>query len=155
MTLTDIDRFQVPSEIVQQTEETLRHAGSEGYEIFVLWSGLQKGRLFQVLTPHVPKQKSYRLPDGLCIRVEGQELHRLNVWLYDANEVLAVQVHAHPTDAYHSETDSTYPIVATLGGLSIVAPNFCRDGLFSKGTAIYRLQSKGWVSQPKNCIEVT
>lgn len=155
MTLADVERFQVPSKIVEETEETLRRAGSQGYEIFVLWSGCQKGRLFRIQTPHVPKQTSYRLPSGLCVRVEGQELHHLNVWLYEADEILAVQVHAHPTEAYHSETDDTYPIVATLGGLSIVAPDFCRDGLFAKGTAIYRLESKGWIKQPKDCIEVT
>jgi len=154
VTLADVDHFQVPSEIVEKTEERLRQAGSEGYELFVLWSGCQRGNLFQVRTPHVPKQTSYRLASGLCVRVEGPELHRLNVWLYEAGEILAVQVHAHPTEAYHSETDDTYPIVATLGGLSIVAPDFCRRGLFTKGTAIYRLESEGWIEQPRHCIEV-
>ena len=155
MTLVEVDQFQVPSEVVKRTEETLRRAGSQGYEIFVLWSGRQTGRRFQVQTPHVPKQTSYRLPSGLSVRVEGQELHRLNIWLYEAGEILAVQVHAHPTEAFHSETDDTYPIVATLGGLSIVAPDFCRDGLFARGTAIYRLEPRGWIKQPNGCIEVT
>jgi hypothetical protein len=151
----DVDRFQVPSEVVKQTEKTLRRAGSQGYEIFVLWSGSQEGRRFQVQTPHVPKQTSYRRPSGLSVRVEGEELHRLNIWLYEASEILAVQVHAHPSDAFHSETDDTYPIVATVGGLSIVAPDFCRDGLFTRGTAIYRLETRGWIRQPNSCIEVT
>ena len=151
----EVDQFQVPSEVVKRTEETLRRAGSQGYEIFVLWSGRQTGRRFQVETPHVPKQTSYRLPSGLSVRVEGQELHRLNIWLYEAGEILAVQVHAHPTEAFHSETDDTYPLVATLGGLSSVAPDFCRDGLFTRGTAIYRLETRGWIKQPNGCIEVT
>src|SRR5258708_7476442 len=99
--------------IVAKTEETLRSAGAEGYEAFVLWSGRQNGRTFDVRTAHVPQQKSYRLPSGLCVRVEGDELHRLNVWLYESGEVLAVQVHAHPDEAYHSETANAYPIVAT------------------------------------------
>lgn len=155
MTLTDVDLFQVPSKIVEQTEEALRRAGFKGYEMFVLWSGCQKGRLFRIQTAHFPKQTSYHLPSGLCVRVEGEELHRLNVWLYESNQILAVQVHAHPTEAYHSETDDTYPIVSTLGGVSIVAPDFCRNSLFANGTAIYRLESAGWIEQPKNCIEVT
>jgi hypothetical protein len=155
VTLADVDRFQVPSQIVERTEEALRRAGSEGYEIFVLWSGCQQGRLFEIRTPHVPKQTSYRLRSGLCVRVEGQELHRLNIWLYEAGEMLAIQVHAHPTEAYHSDTDDTYPIVATLGGISIVAPDFCRNGLFTQGTAIYRLESRGWIKQPNDCVEVT
>lgn len=153
--LTEVERFFVPSHIVKHTEEKLRAAGSKGYEMFVLWSGCQRDRVFEIKTQHVPEQTSYRLRSGLCVRVEGPELHRLNVWLYEAGEMLAVQVHAHPTDAYHSETDDTYPIVATLGGLSIVAPDFCRRGLFAEGTAIYRLEPEGWIEQPRGLIEVT
>lgn len=155
MRLVEVERFQVPSEVVRRTEETLRKAGAEGYEAFVLWSGHQRGSLFEVHTPHIPKQTSYRLPSGLCVRVEGQELHRLNVWLYEAGEILAVQIHAHPDKAFHSATDDAYPIMATLGGLSIVAPDFCRRGLFTRGTAIYRLESRGWIKQPNDRVEVT
>jgi hypothetical protein len=76
--------------------------------------------------------------------VEGSELHRLNVWLFEHGEELAVQVHSHPTDAYHSDTDDAYPIVAIRGGLSIVVPDFARDGLLGHGVAYYRLGREGW-----------
>lgn len=154
MTLAEVEEFRVSAEIVQQTEQTLRRAGAGGYEAFVLWSGRQNERLFEVRTVHVPEQSSYRLGYGLCVRVDGDELHRLNVWLYEAGEVLAVQVHAHPDAAYHSDTDDTYPIVATLGGLSIVAAEFCRYGLFVASTAIFRLQSRGWVKQSADLVRV-
>jgi len=155
MTLAGVVRFQVPATIIKQTEEALRSAGAKGYEAFVLWSGRQEGQLFNVQTIHVPKQDSYRLDSGLCVRVDGNELHRLNVWLYEAREILAVQVHAHPDEAYHSETDDTYPIVATLGGLSIVAAEFCRLGLLTSSSAIYRLYPDGWIEQAADLIEVT
>ncbi len=155
MTLADVEQFQVPATIVRQTEETLRSAGVEGYEVFVLWSGRQNGRLFTVRTARVPKQNSYRLESGLCVRVDGTELHRLNMWLYETDEILAVQVHAHPDEAYHSETDDSYPIVATLGGLSIVAAEFCREDLFTPSTAIYRLYPDGWIEQAPDVIQVT
>ncbi len=155
MSLSDIERFRVPSSIVVQTEEALRRAGAAGYEAFVLWSGRNDGQLFSIQTVHVPKQDSFRLASGLCVRVEGSELHRLNVWLYEVGEVLAVQVHAHPTDAYHSETDDKYPIIAALGGLSIVAADFCRHGLFSSSTAVYRLCRDGWILQRPGLIQVT
>jgi hypothetical protein len=154
VTLVTVEHFLVPASVVEQTEETLRIAGSEGYEAFVLWSGLQNDRTFHIRTIHVPKQKSYRLNSGLCVRVDGDELHRLNVWLYEAGELLAVQVHAHPDTAYHSETDDTYPIVSTLGGVSIVAAEFCRAGLFAPSTAIYRLQQDGWVRQTNGLVRV-
>lgn len=154
MSLVRIDAFEVTREVVEQTEQALVSAGREGYELFVLWSGQVHGSTFLVEKPHVPKQTSYRLETGLCVRVEGDELHRLNVWLFDAGQILGVQVHAHPTDAYHSETDDTFPIVATLGGLSIVAADFCRDGLFSPRTAMYRLDGQGWIQQDDKVVRV-
>lgn len=155
MKLADVEQFQVPATIVKQTEEALRSAGAKGYEAFVLWSGQQDGRLFTVRTGHVPRQDSYRLTSGLCVRVDGSELHRLNVWLLEVGEFLAVQVHAHPDEAYHSETDDSYPIVTTLGGLSVVAAEFCREELFSASTAIYRLYPDGWTEQTADLIKVT
>jgi hypothetical protein len=55
-----------------------------------------------------------------------------------------VQVHSHPTEAYHSETDDTYPIVTVRGGLSLVVPDFGRAGLLGDGVACYRLGFSGW-----------
>lgn len=143
-TFESITQFVVPRDICDETDAQLREAGRNGAERFVLWSGVIESTRFQVRTAHVPPQTAYRLPEGLCVRVEGPELHRLNVWLYENHELLAVQVHAHPTDAYHSETDDTYPIVTTRGGLSVVVPDFARTGLRGAGTALYRLSSSGW-----------
>lgn len=144
VTLETINLFRVPAWIVRETEAGLRGAGVQGLELFVLWSGVVNDRTFEVRTQHIPKQTSYRLELGLCVRVEGDELHRLNRWLFDTGEMVAVQVHAHPSDAYHSTTDDAFPIITTIGGLSIVAPNFCRDGLLGPGTMAYRLRAMGW-----------
>lgn len=76
--------------------------------------------------------------------VEGPALHRLNVWLHEHGEFLAVQVHAHPGEAYHSDTDNTYPIVTENGALSIVVPYFGAAGIRGGGTAAYRLVRGRW-----------
>jgi hypothetical protein len=154
VSLTDIEEFTVPDQVITDTEDALRHAGTKGYELFVLWSGQEQGERFVFNTAHVPEQRSYKLKGGLCVRVEGEALHRLNVWLFEAAETLAAQVHAHPSRAYHSDTDDTYPIVTTLGGLSIVVPNFCRRGVFTRGTATYRLGQRGWRRQRRSLVEV-
>lgn len=143
-TLESVSKFIVPLGVVNLTDQQLRLAGQLGCERFVLWSGVQESDVFVIRTAHVPAQTAYKLPEGLCVRVEGPELHRLNVWMFQHGEELGVQVHAHPTDAYHSETDNTYPIVAIRGGLSIVVPNFARDGLLGGGVAYYRLGNRGW-----------
>lgn len=154
MTLESIETFSVPGEIVEDTEESLMAAGTKGFERFVLWSGNISGNDFIVETVHVPEQEAFKLETGLLVRIEGEALHRLNAWLYESGEVLGVQVHAHPTLAYHSETDDTYPIVTTLGGLSIVTPDFCSRGLLPEDCAIYRLTPDGWIDEEASIVKV-
>lgn len=148
MTVEHIRVFRVPRKVIADTTEALQNAGSEGYELFVLWSGTRERSTFTVRTTHVPEQTSYRTENGLLVKVTGDALHKLNVWLYQNGESLAAQVHAHPTDAFHSDTDDTFPIVTALGGLSIVAADFARHGLLTRESAAYRLTADGWVHIP-------
>ncbi len=145
MTLQGVRKFRIEASVIRETEKAIRSAGQDGYESFVLWSGTRHGDTFTVAKVHIPKQTSYKLNVGLCVRVDGSELHSLNVWLYEAQQVIGVQVHSHPTDAYHSETDDTYPIATLAGSLSIVLPFFGRDGWESSDIAAYRLGQDGWV----------
>jgi hypothetical protein len=125
--------------------------------MFILWSGIAEGGEFRFRTAHAPRQTAYRFRDGLAVKVSGSALHRLNRWLLDNNEVLAAQVHAHPTDAFHSETDDTYPIVTARGGLSLVAADFARRGLMDRSSALFRLAAEGWteVSRPEGLLMVS
>lgn len=154
MTLERVETFSVPEEIVEDTEESLQAAGERGFERFVLWSGNISGSDFLVETVHVPEQEAFKLATGLLVRIEGEALHQLNTWLYESGEILGVQVHAHPTHAFHSETDDTYPIITTLGGLSIVTPDFCSRGLFVDDSALYRLTHDGWVDEDSSIVKV-
>lgn len=147
-TFNSINEFIIPPEICHKTDQQLRDAGCDGNERFVLWSGVIHNDCFFVRTLHVPKQTAYQLSNGLCVRVGADELHRLNVWLYENGERLGIQVHSHPTEAYHSDTDDTYPMVTTLGGLSLVVPDFGRFGVRGRDTAFYRLTRTGWKALP-------
>jgi len=155
MKLDQVTAFKVPRSILISTENAIRKAGEEGYECFVLWSGLldSDNETFEVVTAHIPEQKSFKTPEGLLVRVEGPALHKLNAALYESGEVLAVQIHAHPHEAYHSRTDSGFPIVTALGGLSIVAPDFATRGVLTIGTAAYRLQQFGWKKVPRRKLQ--
>ncbi len=145
MTLRGVRRFRIEASAIRKTEEAIRSAGQDGYESFVLWSGTRASDTFTVANVHIPEQISYKFGAGLCVRVDGSELHRLNVWLYEAQQVIGVQVHSHPADAYHSETDDTYPIATLDGSLSIVLPLFGLCGWKSSDIAAYRLGQHGWV----------
>ena len=147
MTLRGVRRFRVSASAIRETEEALRSAGRKGYELFVIWSGKRAADTFTVVQVHIPEQRSYKLDAGLCVRIDGSALHRLNVWLYEAEQVIGAQVHSHPTDAYHSEIDDNYPIATLEGSLSIVLPFFGRDGWRSRDIAAYRLGPNGWLAQ--------
>ena len=144
MTFEAIREFVVPGDLCDGCDEQLRKAGATGNERFVLWSGVIQDQRLLVRTMHVPKQSAYRLAGGLCVRVDADELHRLNVWLYEHEERLAIQVHSHPTEAFHSDTDNAYPMVTTRGGLSLVVPDFAQNGVRGPDNALYRLSSSGW-----------
>lgn len=143
-TFESIREFVVPADLCDAADSQLREAGFDGNERFILWSGVIRDDSLIVRTLHCPKQTAYRLDSGLCVRVDSDELHRLNVWLFANTERLAVQVHSHPTEAFHSDTDDAYPMVTTLGGLSLVVPDFARRGVRGPNTALYRLSSRGW-----------
>ncbi|MCY3883589.1 MAG: hypothetical protein OXG24_01600 [Gammaproteobacteria bacterium] len=140
-----VREFIVPSDVCDQTDWQLFDAGKDGNERFVLWSGVIERDIFVIQTAHVPKQLAFE-ENGLGVYVGADELHRLNVWLYTHNELLGIQVHSHPTDAFHSETDDCFPMVTTLGGLSLVVPYFGEFGVRGRDTALYRLSRSGWVA---------
>ena len=153
MNLASITTIQIPPDLVEHTDRALRDVGTRRREAFVLWSGIPAGEdRVRIRAVHVPEQTSYSFESGLCVRVEGPELHRLNVWLYENTQILTVQIHTHPTEAYHSETDDAYPIVTALGGVSIVVPDFCKRGLLGSGVATYRLNRNGWTELPRGAL---
>jgi hypothetical protein len=148
MKLAAVRQVVITEELVAATEAALREAGKDGLERFVLWTGTEAGPQFVVRNIHVPPQRSYRLGSGVCVTVDGPALHGLNVWLFEHSQVLGAQVHTHPTEAYHSDTDNAFAIVTELGGVSLVVPDFCANALLAPGYAAYRLSHRGWVPAP-------
>lgn len=144
MSLAMMRRIVLSPALLRETDEALRCAGRKGDELFVLWSGRQSGQTFDVCSAHVPRQTAHRSRHGVCVTVDGPELHKLNVWLFKARETLGIQIHTHPREAYHSETDDEFPIVTLLGGASIVVPDFAERGVMAAGTAVFRLTRDGW-----------
>jgi len=136
----------IPTEKLNEVYTFLREAGREGVEGVALFAGQESADHFMVTTGIVPVQTSYQLESGLLYAVDGTELHKINFWLHARKLNLIAQIHTHPGEAYHSETDDRYPIVDTHGSVSIVVPDFARRSPRVKDWAIYRcLPVKGWV----------
>lgn len=144
--LAEVTELRVPAHVLSEGYTFMRSAGKMKLEGMVLWAGKQHDHVFHVTQLIIPKQRGLRTPDGVCAIIDGDELARLNKYLYRNSLELVAQVHTHPEEAYHSETDDRYAIATTIGCFSIVAPNFAvRDFPLSE-CAIYRLNSNGqWI----------
>jgi hypothetical protein len=141
-----ISRIMVPHECVQIAYDHMRLVGKKHLEGVALFVGREVDDTFLVTETIVPKQVALTLENGLLYSVGGEELHRLNVYLYTNNLSLISQIHSHPGLAYHSETDDAYPIVTTTGGLSIVVPNFAAAQASVDIWAVFQLStSNSWV----------
>ena len=141
-----VTSIEVNASCVADTYRFLRRAGRKGYEGLVLWPGRLEATRISVDAALIPTQTVFRSENGLGYRVEEDELARIADHIADHGLVLPVQVHSHPSEAYHSEADDADPIVATLGGVSIVVPDFATGPPDPATWAIYRLlPGQGWV----------
>jgi hypothetical protein len=155
--LLNVRRFVIPSAILDTTLQSLTEAGRDGNEAFVLWSGVLEdgGVRLRFTTATRPEQEPMATPDGLLVVVPGTALAEVNLDCYRRGEILAGQVHSHPTDAYHSATDDQYPLVTLLGALSVVIPDFARGGRHGIGQwAWYRLAGRGRWNQVRPATTV-
>ena len=140
-----VSKIEVRRTDIEMVYQHLQDFGKDGFEGVALWAGFVEEDKFIVTTTIIPQQKSSQSEDGLLYTVDGEELHRINVWLYKNKLSLMLQIHSHPQEAYHSDTDDRYPIVSQFGGLSIVVPNFGFDKFSLESWAVYRLlPSKEW-----------
>ncbi len=142
--LVGVNAFVVPASFVEETLLVLRRAGRLGSEAFVVWGGVVESGTVRFTSCITPVQHPAATPRGLLVSVTGKALFDVNQALYRRGELLAGQIHSHPTDAFHSSTDDHFPLATTLGALSIVVPDFARDGTGSLPRwAFYRLAGTG------------
>lgn len=143
--LSDITRVRIPLDVVDDVQDHLRDAGRRENEGVAFWAGHRIGTDFEVLASLIPAQTAFQSAGGIGVQIDGDELFRMNVWLHQNQMQLIAQIHSHPEEAYHSETDDDYAIMTTIGGLSIVVPNFGRDRFSLDRCAVYRLDAqRGW-----------
>jgi hypothetical protein len=91
----------------------------------------------------IPRQRATRTSEGVCASVDADEMYRINAELFKAELRLIAQIHSHPTDAYHSDTDDENALVRTVGCLSLVVPDFAMRPFSLADTAVYRLDRTG------------
>lgn len=142
--LTTVSELHVPRRVTEETQAHLHLSGTAGLEGMALWAGELNGERFEVRATIIPQQHGHRTAHGLAVSVPGPELHRINMWLRRNRLRLIAQIHSHPTEAYHSETDDRYAIATALGSFSIVVPDFAVRPFSLNDCAVYRLSLRPW-----------
>ena len=137
--LSDISEIRVPRKLLTQAILHFRDVGRRGLEGFALWAGVCNGQFCDVTTTLIPQQRGIRSRSGVCVVIPSEELHKINVWLYENHQTLIAQLHSHPTEAFHSEMDDDIPVATAVGSLSLVIPDFGRGSFSFTTTAVYRL----------------
>lgn len=141
----EIKKVELPLSCAMEAIDWLYQAGIRHVEGIALFVGVREKEIFYIKETIIPKQYSRNIEGGLLYVVDGGELERIGLELYDKKVQLFGQIHSHPDLAYHSDTDDAFPIVTVLGGISIVVPYFARDGVNLSKWAIYRLLPlTGW-----------
>lgn len=151
--LLRVRTFLIPTAILMRTIEFLREVGEGRHEGFVLWAGtLSDERSFRFTSMIVPEQRAMVTENGLLVAVDGDALFEVNKTVYARSEILAGQIHSHPTSAFHSSTDDAYPLATLVGALSVVVPDFARNAPRDmESWAWYRLSRKAkWEAATKN-----
>ncbi len=141
--------------LINRTLDVLQAFGSRRLEGLVLWLGNANEAGAEVLEVYVPDQHPVSSEDGLGYFVSGETLFQLNRILSSSGLRLIAQVHSHPTEAYHSETDDRFAIVTAEGGLSLVVPDFGHSEPDLSFWAIYRLCKGEWQEMSEDQVQAT
>ena len=143
---TKVEQVLLTRATLKQTQTWLQEAGKTNDESFVLWAGSFKANnIFYIETEIFPEQKAFKTASGIGVYVSGDELFKINKWLYENQQILIAQIHSHPSKAYHSNTDDSFPLVTCSGQFSIVVPYFARAPLINLlNCAVYRLCNNNW-----------
>jgi hypothetical protein len=155
--LGGIVTYVLPRTLLESSLEVLGQIGRNRAEGFVVWGGNRDSETaFRFEAGLVPEQRAYSTDEGLLVTVDGDALHNINVRFNEEGLMLAGQIHSHPTDAYHSSTDDHLPLVTVIGGLSVVVPDFAREGIDALDRfAWYRLESYArWVEVDPSTVQI-
>ena len=137
-------RYQLSHHLLKETFAHFRQCGQGMRECQVLW--LSPWSAPDTITKAVHSEHDAKY----CgIDVDHQWLHQF--WQVLAREKcgVRVQVHTHPHDAFHSETDDAFPFIHTAGFLSLVIPDFAQGPMGFDRTFLAELQKDGqWQEVP-------
>ncbi|HYD23450.1 MAG TPA: hypothetical protein VEB68_01535 [Croceibacterium sp.] len=136
--------FRLPRRMLEQSFSIFRACGANRRECQVYWASSWTDP--NCLT-HLFHPRHSAGAYGLAIN--DQWLGEFWSELASRNLGVRVQVHTHPYEAFHSETDDAFPLLFDVGFLSLVIPNFAKGPVGFKDAYLAEIQADGsWAEVP-------
>ncbi len=144
--------FVVRRSVIDETERFLRERGERGLEAMALWAGRGGPKIPVISRVIVPEQVAVSDEWGCSVDLT-EHAHFTLPDLLNPGELFFARVHSHPAQAYHSGRDDANEVISHQGAISIVVPDFCRDGIVLPRCAVYcLLHGVGWVEIPSYAV---
>jgi hypothetical protein len=136
--------WHIPKKILAETISALT---SKDSEVFVIWTApiQMNDNICRISHCIVPKQDAgFNL--GAYVHIDGTELSTIVFENYKRGERSVVQIHTHPSrNVAMSYLDREWEVVNHVGALSIIVPNYGKNGLDGfPGVNAYERESNDW-----------
>lgn len=130
--------YRISLEMLEATFEHFRQCGRGRAECQTLWisSWANPEMISRVIHP-----KHTAHPGGFV--VDDAWLNEFWLELGETNCGIRVQVHTHPSEAFHSKSDDEHPVIHKPGFLSLVIPNFALGPIGFKDAYLTEIQPDG------------
>jgi proteasome lid subunit RPN8/RPN11 len=132
-----------PSSIVEATLGILKGAGKSKRERGVFWLA-NRHRPEVVVEAYEPIQETSRV----LFWLPPESVRAMMQYLKEHQLIAVGQVHSHPGEAFHSETDDKCSLIGKVGAISVVVPNFAKGitlrNFVSKAAFFYLVPSGDW-----------
>lgn len=137
-------RYRIPSALIVETFDHFRRCGQGARECQLVWTSAWEH----------PEEISCVVHSRHRSHTGGFDLDVgwLNAFWIDLSRHqhgIRFQVHTHPLDAFHSAVDDRFPIIHSVGFLSLVIPNFGLGPVGFDGAYLTEIQPNGaWREVP-------
>ena len=157
--LGTVTTYYVPQTVLDETRAFLYQRGLLGCEGAALWIAEPQETVAHITRLFVPKQRCIKTPWGIAVELTEEAHYTLTDHL-EPGERIAIRIHSHPHEAYHSQRDDANAVITHEGAISIVVPDFAREPLDFTICAAYRLaHGRGWlrltIDEVQRTLQVT
>lgn len=139
------ESWDIPRHVCSETEQAF---ASGRHEVFVLWTAPLAAAppTCPISRCVVPAQRPGFTDGGAYVHIEGRELGRIQFDNYDRGERSVIQLHTHPgANVTMSDLDRRWEVVAHVGALSIIVPQYGDSGLVGfQGCNVYERMAEDW-----------